>query len=136
MNWNSEQDPVVARTRSLCQALVDHPELGGSFAAIGAFLENEPSRDRYRAVVELGEALQSKQQTGQSLDPVEIERFEASRQALMEDSVTQAFLEAQSVVHKITASVEEYIKLTFELKRVPNPADFEGGGCGPSCGCH
>lgn len=136
MNVNHDNSVIIRKTRELCQAILEDPGYSTMRDSIDQFMADEAAKEDYRWVAERGEYLQHKQQMGSSLDDSEIQEFEARRGALVENPKAKAFLEAQQAIQAVHESVGKYVAKTFELGRLPESADFESEGCGPSCGCH
>ena len=130
------QDNVQQKTRELCQAIVDQPEFQQMRDRIEAFMSDEAAKSLYQSVMEKGETLQYKQQTGSPLSSDEITAFEKDRDALVNNPVARGFLDAQEQMHKVQESVGQYVSKTFELGRMPSEEDLSGGSCGSGCGCH
>lgn len=135
MQTTTDETVIIAKTRELCQTILDQPEFQSIRQRLDIFLANEEAKNQYQIVVEKGDALQQKQQFGLPLDGQEITEFERSREDLLKNPVAQDFLEAQQQMHQIRESVMQFVTKTFELGRVPTMDDFSSGGCGPSCGC-
>ena len=135
MQATIEETEIILKTKDLCQTLVDQPEFQRIRQSIDAFMADEQAKSQYQLVMEKGDLLQHKQQSGQPLDNAEISEFEANREILLNNLLAREFLEAQQQMHKIQESVMQYVGKTFELGRVPTTDDFSSGGCGPSCGC-
>lgn len=130
-----EETTVIQKTKELCQTIIDQPEFHQIRERIDSFMGDEAAKIQYQLVMETGDALQQKQNSGLQLDNTEIAEFEKSRELLMNNSVAVNFLTAQQHMHKIQEAVMQYVSKTFELGRVPNRDDFPQEGCGPSCGC-
>ncbi len=135
MQTTTDETVIIAKTRELCQTIIDQPEFESIRRRLDTFLGNEEAKSQYQLVVERGDALQQKQQFGLPLDGQEITEFERSRESLLKSPVAQEFLDAQQQMHQIQESVMQFVTKTFELGRVPTMDDFSSGGCGPSCGC-
>jgi len=135
MQATIEETEIIQKTKDLCQTLVEQPEFQQIRRNIDAFMADEQAKNQYQLVMEKGDLLQHKQNSGQPLDNAEITDFETNREALMNNVLARDFLEAQQQMHKIQESVMQYVGKTFELGRVPTTEDFSSGGCGPSCGC-
>lgn len=129
------QDSVQQKTRELCQAIADQPEFQQMRQQIDAFMSDEAAKLQYQIVMEKGEMLQYKQQTGSPLSNDEIMAFEKERDALVNNPVARAFLDAREQMQKVQESVGTYVAKTFELGRTPTEDDMNGG-CGSGCGCH
>lgn len=136
MQISLEETPIIAKTKELCQAILEQPEFQAMRRRIDSFLSNEQAKMQYQSVMENGELLQHKQQSGVTLTSEEIADFEKQREALVNNPVASAFLDAQQEMHKMQESVGQYVSKTFELGRVPTSDDFSGGSCGEGCGCH
>lgn len=135
MQTTTDETVIIAKTRELCQTIIDQPEYQSIRKRVDTFLGNEEAKNQYQIVVEKGDALQQKQQFGLPLDGEEITEFERNRETLLKNPVAQDFLDAQQQIHQIRESVMQFVTKTFELGRVPTMDDFNSGGCGPSCGC-
>jgi len=131
-----EDSPVVLRTKELCQAILEDPEVQTLRAHIDTFMADDQARGQYDALMAKGQMLQQKQQNGLPLKDAEIADFESSREELLCNPVARAFLDAQEDIQKMQQSVVQYVSKTFELGRVPAESDVDSGGCGHGCGCH
>src|SRR6185503_15974337 len=89
------QDTVQQKTRELCQAIVDQPEFKEMRRHIETFLSDESAKTQYQSVMEKGEMLQHKQNTGSPLSNDEIMEFEKERDALVSNPVARGFLDAR-----------------------------------------
>jgi cell fate (sporulation/competence/biofilm development) regulator YlbF (YheA/YmcA/DUF963 family) len=135
MQTTTDETVIIAKTRELCQTILDQPEYQSIRRRVDAFMGDEAAKSQYQTVVEKGDALQQKQQFGLPLDGEEINEFERNRESLLKNPVAQDFLDAQQDIHQIRESVLQFVTKTFELGRVPTTDDFTSGSCGPSCGC-
>ena len=127
---------IEAKTRELCQTIVDQPEMISIRKRIDTFLSDPGARGQYEAVMSKGQALQEKQAQSQPLESAEIADFEKHRDALMKNSIARGFLEAQEELHEMQHLIQKSISKTIELGRVPTEGDFDNGSCGHGCGCH
>jgi len=134
MQATIEDTIVMRKTRELCQTIVDQPEFQSIRERVECFLANDAAKSQYQVVMEKGDALQHKQQTGMPLSGEEIAEFEKNREQLLGNDVAREFLAAQQEMHKLQESVMQYVGKTFELGRVPTEEDLSGG-CGSGCGC-
>jgi len=130
------QDTVQQKTRELCQAIVDQPEFKEMRRHIETFLSDESAKTQYQSVMEKGEMLQHKQNTGSPLSNDEIMEFEKERDALVSNPVARGFLDARQQMQKVQESVGQFVAMTYELGRLPTDDDLNGGSCGSGCGCH
>jgi len=135
MQTTTDETVILAKTRELCQTIIDQPEFRAIRQRLDTFMADEAAKNQYQLVVEKGDTLQQKQQFGMPLDGNEIAEFERNRETLLNNPVARDFLDAQQEMHKIQESVMQYVTKTFELGRVPTLEDFPSGNCGPSCGC-
>jgi cell fate (sporulation/competence/biofilm development) regulator YlbF (YheA/YmcA/DUF963 family) len=94
------------------------------------------AQELYESLNEKGRSLHEKQHQGLPLEAPEIAAFESGRQALLENAVAKAFIDAQEEMHDMQQGVHEFVSKTFELGRVPTGEDLESGSCGEGCGCH
>jgi len=132
----TQESLITDKTRELCQAILDQPEMRAARQRIQTFVADEKAREQYEGLMAKGQTLQQKQQRSQ-LTAEEISAFEKEREALLSNPVARGFLEAQEEMHHVHQSINQYVSKTLELGRIPTEADFEesGGGCGDGCGC-
>jgi cell fate (sporulation/competence/biofilm development) regulator YlbF (YheA/YmcA/DUF963 family) len=130
-----EQSPVTLKTRELCQAIVDQPNMSSIRQRIDAFMGDEKTRAQYDGVMSKGQALQQKQQMSLPLTGEEISDFEQHREALLGNPVARGFMDAQEELHQVQESIQQYVTKTLELGRVPAEEEMDSGSCGHGCGC-
>src|SRR5437763_15663973 len=92
---------IAQKTRELCQAIVDQPEFESIRKRIDAFMADDTAKAQYRTVMEKGEMLQQKQQTGQALTPDEIADFDKNRETLVNNPVARGFMDAQQAMQNV-----------------------------------
>jgi cell fate (sporulation/competence/biofilm development) regulator YlbF (YheA/YmcA/DUF963 family) len=137
METQIEASAVIQKTRELCQAILDEPEIRAMREKLDAFTADDATRGQYDSLMMKGQMLQQKQQSGVQLDDAEINDFEQHRDAFLKNPVARGFLDAQEGMQKLQQSVSQYVSKTFELGRVPEESDLESSGsCGSGCGCH
>lgn len=134
MSHHAPDDVIHQKTIDLCETIVSRPAFQSIRQRVDSFLGNEDAKNQYQTVVEKGQSLQQKQQTGQPLSDAEIQDFEKSREDLINNPVAREFLDAQQEMRAMQESVSRYVHKTFEIGRVPEPEDFES--CGHGCSCH
>ena len=127
---------ITAKTRELCQAILDEPNMRSIRQRIDTFMADEKTRAAYDGLVEKGQALQQKQQMALPLSNDEVVEFEKTRDHLLTNPVARGFLGAQEELHNVQESIQQYVSKTLELGRVPSDDDLNSGGCGHGCGCH
>ena len=125
---------IQQKIRELCQTILEQPEFQTMRRDIDTFLADEKAQGQYQTVATKGDLLQQKQQMGLPLDGNEVSDFERDREALLSNPIARSFLDAQQQMHRLQESVNQYLGKTFELGRVPEPADLSSG-CGSGCGC-
>ena len=130
------EDAIQQKTRELCQVILEQPAFQSMRLRIDQFLVNDEAKAQYEKVSEKGEFLQHKQQQNLPLSGEEINDFEQHRAALFNNPIARGFLDAQEEMHKLQETVQRHVSKTFELGRVPEPADLDSGSCGTGCGCH
>jgi cell fate (sporulation/competence/biofilm development) regulator YlbF (YheA/YmcA/DUF963 family) len=136
MQTTIEESPVIQKTKELCQAILDQPEIRSIRQRIDSFMANEPARALYDDLVSKGQALQQKQQMGLPLSGEEIAEFEQHREKLLNNQIARGFMDAQEEMHHVQDSIQQHVSKTFELGRLPTEEDLnDGGGCGHGCGC-
>jgi cell fate (sporulation/competence/biofilm development) regulator YlbF (YheA/YmcA/DUF963 family) len=131
-----EETPVVQKTKELCQAIVEQPNMQSIRQRIDAFMTDEKTRAQYDGLMTKGQALQQKQQMSMPVTPEEVADFEQHRESLLGNSVARGFLDAQEELHQVQESIQQYVSKTLELGRVPSEEEMSGGSCGSGCGCH
>ena len=136
MQTLTEETPVVQKTKELCQAILDQPNMQSIRQRIDAFVGDEKTRAQYENLVAKGQALQEKEQMSAPLSREEIDDFEKQREAVFNNPVARNFLDAQEELHNVQATIHQYVNKTLELGRMPTDEDLSGGGCGHGCGCH
>ena len=132
------QDGVITeKTRELCQAILDQPNMRSARQRIDSFVADEKARTQYEDLLAKGQKLQQKQQQSQQLSGEEISDFEKQREALLSNPVARGFLEAQEEMQQVHQSINQFVSKTLELGRMPTKSDFEEDGhCGHGgCGC-
>jgi len=125
---------IETKTLELCSTILEHLEANGVRKRIDTFLADTDARGQYEKLMNQGQALQEKQQSGHTLAPAEIYEFEKGRDALLKNPVASAFLDAQEEMNNLQHNVQKHINKTMELGRIPTTADLENA-CG-TCGCH
>ena len=130
-----EESTVVRKTKELCQAILDEPNMRSIRQRIDAFMGDEKARGQYDGVLTKGQELQQKQQAAQQLSGEEIDGFEKQREALLNNPIARGFLDAQEELHQVQETIHTYVNKTLELGRIPTSDDL-GGSCGHGCGCH
>jgi cell fate (sporulation/competence/biofilm development) regulator YlbF (YheA/YmcA/DUF963 family) len=136
MALTAEDNSIVQKTRELCQTILDHPDFKNLRRDIDVFMSNDSAKNDYQSLVEKGEELNQKQHQGVRLTQDEIAAYESQRDRVVNNPVAAGFIRAQQEVHGIQESVNKFLSKTFELGRVPEAADLDGGSCGQGCGCH
>jgi cell fate (sporulation/competence/biofilm development) regulator YlbF (YheA/YmcA/DUF963 family) len=127
---------LVQKTRELCETILKQPEFQAIRANMDKFMADQQAQQMYQDLSEKGQYLQHKQQQGVQLENAEIEAFEKQRETFFNNPVAKNFVEAQQQMHEMQDEVNKYLSKTFELGRLPEEKDFEGGSCGSGCGCH
>lgn len=136
MQTTIEETAVLQKTKELCQAILDQPNMQTVRQRIDAFMGDEKSRTQYDNLVAKGQALQQKEQMSTPLSREEINDFEKQREAVFNNPVARNFLDAQEELHNVQETIQQYVNKTLELGRMPTDEDFSGGSCGHGCGCH
>lgn len=135
MSAIAQNETILQKTRDLCQAILDEPEVQDMRLRIDRFMINDEARAQYEKVANQGQSLHQKQQQSLPLSEEEIRAFEADRDELMNNPVASAFIEAQDDLHHLQKSIQQLVGKTLELGRMPTEADLQGS-CGHGCGCH
>src|SRR5689334_18432415 len=129
MQTTIEETPVLQKTRELCQAILDQPNMQSIRQRIDAFMGDEKSRAQYENLVNKGQALQEKEQMSVPLSREEISDFEKQREAVFNNPVARSFLDAQEELHNVQSTIHQFVNKTLELGRMPTEEDLGGGGC-------
>ena len=131
----AEAEAVLAKTRELCQVIVEHPEFANLRRRIDTFLADADAQNLFRDVSERGAELQQKQRMGLELADEEVAEFERRREALLEHEVAREFLDAQQAIRDARDTIGRHLTRTFELGRLPQAEDFQSCSCGSGCSC-
>ena len=135
METIAETSAVLNKTKELCQAILDEPNMGSIRRRLDAFMSDDKARSLYDGLVTKGQAIQQKQQLSMPVSAEEVADFEQHRTALFNNPVAQGFLDAQEELHKVQESVQQYVSKTLELGRLPTEDEINGDSCGHGCGC-
>jgi len=136
MQTLTEESVITQKTRELCQAILDQPNLRAARQNVGRFMADERARQQYESVMAKGQALHEKQHNSEPLTEAEVKVFETERDALLGNPVARGFLDAQEELQGVHKTINQYVSKTLELGAVPTEADFEEhGSCGHGCGC-
>jgi cell fate (sporulation/competence/biofilm development) regulator YlbF (YheA/YmcA/DUF963 family) len=136
MTTATAQSPIQLKLQELCETIISQPEFENIRQRVDSFMADDASKALYQKVVEQGDALHQKQQSGEKIDESTVSTFEKDREALFGNPVAKGFLEAQEEIHNITQTVNKTVAKTFELGRFPTDADTSEESCGTGCGCH
>jgi cell fate (sporulation/competence/biofilm development) regulator YlbF (YheA/YmcA/DUF963 family) len=132
---NTENSPVLEKTRELCEAIVAQPEFGALRQQMDEFMADEEVQLAYRDLSQLGSSLQEKHQSGVVPEASEVQDFEQQRETFLQNPKARGFLQAQQTMQEVRDTVNRYVMRTFELGRTPTAEDFQSCGCGSGCGC-
>ncbi len=135
METTTEESAILSKTKELCQAILEEPDMRQVRQRVDAFMADEQARTLYDGLVTKGQALQQKQQLSTPLSGEEVADFEQHRTALFNNPVARDFLDAQEKLHQVQESVQHYVSKTLELGRLPTDEEMNGGSCGHGCGC-
>src|SRR4029077_6381036 len=133
METMTENSTVLSKTKELCQAILEQPDMDSIRQRMDAFMADEQARALYDGLVTKGQALQQKQQLSMPVSGEEVADFEQHRTALFNNAVARDFLDAQEQLHEVQESVQHYVTKTLELGRVPTPEEVKGSSCGHGC---
>ena len=136
INLKPTETPVMAKTRELCQTILDQPAYQDMKKTVQAFLDQPALRDQYQRLCDLQESLHRKHEQGESITEEDLSAFGREEQAFLDNPLAQGFIGAQRQMHKIEHTVTAYVRRTFELGRLPGEDEVSDSGCGPDCGCH
>ena len=136
LKMQSEDTPVIQKTKELCQTILDQPAYQSIKTTIQTFLNDPSMSTHYQRLCDAQDALHHKHEHGELISDEEVAAFERDETEFLANPLAQQFIEAQRQMHKIEQTITGYVRKTFELGRMPTEDDFSEGGCGPSCGCH
>ena len=136
MQTTLEETSVLQKTKELCQAILDQPNMRSIRQRIDAFMADEKTRAQYDNLVAKGQTLHEKEHNSIQLTREEIGDFEKQREAVFNNPVARGFLDAQEELHNVQETIHQYVNKTLELGRMPTEEDLSGGGYGHGCGCH
>jgi cell fate (sporulation/competence/biofilm development) regulator YlbF (YheA/YmcA/DUF963 family) len=134
METMTAESAILTKTKELCQAILDEPNMQAVRQRVDAFMADDQARALYDGLVTKGQALQQKQQLSMPVSGEEMADFEQHRTALFNNPVARGFLDAQEELHHVQESVQHYVTKTLELGRMPTEQDMQGS-CGHGCGC-
>src|ERR1700722_237391 len=100
MQTEIEESVITQKTRELCQAILEQPEIVALRQKIEAFTNNDQARGEYDALMAKGQLLQQKQHAGLTLDEMEIKDFDLNRESFLNNHITRDFLDAQEEMQK------------------------------------
>ncbi len=142
MLTQTEDNAVTQKTRELCQAILDQPDVRAMRKSIETFMADTSARAQYETLMDQGQKLHDKQHAGESLKQSEVEAFDKLRDEFIKNPVARGFLDAQDDMRKLQQHVTKFVSKTFELGHVPEESELESGGCcgggessGGGCGC-
>ena len=140
MSTETQENTVTQKTRELCQAILDQPDVRAMRKNIEAFMADTRARDHYETLMEAGQKLHDKQHAGEELLQAEVDAFDKLRNEFIKNPVARGFLDAQEDMRKLQQQVTRYVSKSFELGRVPDESELDSGCCGGEggggCGCH
>src|SRR3954447_22407172 len=113
MQTQTEETVVIQKTKELCQAILDQPEVKSMRQRIETFMADDKARGQYDALMVKGQTLQQKQQSGVPLDGAEVTDFEQLRETFLNNPVARGFLDAQEDMQKMQQSVIQYVSKSF-----------------------
>lgn len=136
----TENNAVTQKTRELCQAILDQPDVRAMRRNIETFMADTRARSQYETLMDEGQKLHDKQHAGETLQQSEVAAFDKMRDEFIKNPVARGFLDAQEDMRKLQQQVTRYVSKTFELGHVPEESELEseccGGEGGGGCGCH
>ena len=128
---------VMRKTRELCEVIVAQPEFRSIQERVSAFEADAEARRLYDSLVERHQQLQRQQEMGRPIGDDEMDGFDKLRQEVFDNRIAKGFLDAREEAHRLQMSVRRFVSKTFELGRLPDPEEVEGGGCCEGgCSCH
>jgi cell fate (sporulation/competence/biofilm development) regulator YlbF (YheA/YmcA/DUF963 family) len=140
MSTQTENTTVTQKTRELCQAILDQPDVRAMRKNIETFMADTRARGQYETLMEEGQKLHEKQHSGEPLKQSDVDAFDKLRNEFIQNPVSRGFLDAQEDMRKLQQQVTRYVSKTFELGHVPDEAELDSGCCdgegGGGCGCH
>jgi cell fate (sporulation/competence/biofilm development) regulator YlbF (YheA/YmcA/DUF963 family) len=136
MALTSNGSPILAKTRELCQVIIEQPEFADIRRRIDTFQQDNQVLAQFRYLSEKREALEKKQEEGATITQAEIAEFERLRDGFVSHPVASAFLKAQEDLHEIRRVINAFVTNTFETGKLAAIEDIVNASCGHQCGCH
>ncbi len=136
MPMPTDDTAVIQKTKELCQAILEQPDMVSIRARIDTFMADDTARTQHDQWLTQAEALERRQQQAAPISSGEIAEFETRRETMLANPVAVAFLEAREELQRIQHTINQYISKTLELRRVATEEDFASECCGHNCDCH
>ena len=92
METITEESAILTKTRELCQAILNEPNMRAVRRRVDAFMGDDQARSLYDTLMSKGQALQQKQQLSLPVSGEEMADFEQHRTALFNNPVARDFL--------------------------------------------
>src|SRR5690242_19965796 len=125
METMTDNSTVLSKTKELCRAILEQPNMESIRQKMDAFMADDQARSLYDSLVTKGQALQQKQQLSMPVSGEEVADFEQHRTALFNNPVAQGFMDAQEQLHQVQESVQHYVSKTLELGRIPTEDEID-----------
>ncbi len=119
---------ILEKTRELCALILGSPEYKGNLEKIEAFFADSSAQETYREFSAMGQEMHSKQHAGE-LTQEDVAAYDKKQDELRQNPVTDGFMSAEENLNNIARVISQHIGKSLELGRLPDPEDFESGGC-------
>ena len=90
----AQETPVVAKTKELCQTILDQPAYREIRKTVDDFLGNAQAVDHYRRLCDLQDLLRMKEDQGMEVTDSEMADYEKLEQEFLGNPLAQQFIEA------------------------------------------
>lgn len=130
---------VEAKTRELCQFIVEEPSFRVARQKIEAFLTDDDAQSVYRAWQEKGQELHAMGHQGLQPSQDDLDTMESLKETVTGNPVAAEFANAEQEMNDIFGSVTKLLQKTLQLGSVPSEEDMAESGCcgsGGGCGCN
>ncbi len=135
-----ESVSLEAKTKELCQSILDDPQFAEAHANIETFLADEGAQSVYQAWREKGQELHRMGHEGLQPNDDDLDQFQTLKEAVMTNRVAADFMESENSLNEIFGTVTKMVQKTLQLGRMPTDEDMVESGCcggsgGGGCGC-
>ncbi|MEO0444437.1 MAG: YlbF family regulator [Verrucomicrobiota bacterium] len=141
MNAPAQATRIQAKTRELCQTILDDASFAEAITRIQAFTQDKEAQRLYGTWQERGRAMHQLTHHGHTPTEEDVAELERCKAAVINNPTALAFEEAENQLNSIFGDVMKWVQTTLQKGRMPTEEDFASSGCcggggGGGCGCH